>query len=77
MIYISHLYRFDEDLVAVGKTEKEAEEAIIKEYIRVFKIMNNGRHPSRERWDAEDTYLSLAKSEIYTVETDFGEVERI
>jgi len=77
MIYISSLYRFDEDLVAVGKTAKEAEDAVLKEYVRVFKRLNGGKHPSKVRWDSEDSYYSLAKGELYTVETDFGAVERI
>lgn len=76
-MYLSTVYRFDDVMVAVGKTKKEAEDALIKEYIETFEALNDGEHPKDIMFDYEESYLDVTRSEMYTTKINYGEVIRI
>ena len=77
-VYVTELERFGYVLKAVGRTAKEAEDAVIAEYIRTFKDLNNGEDPAEEVCGDDcfstRSYLEVAKDELYTEKVEFGKV---
>lgn len=70
--YLAKLERFGYEITAVGRTEQEAAGAVIKSYTQAFRS-ENGVSPGREKMPGSDeTYLSLAKTEMYVEKLDFG-----
>lgn len=76
-VYLTELERFGYTLKAIGRTKKEAEDAVIAEYIRTFKNIN-GTDPAEEdtdRYFGDDrSCLDVARDELYTEEVEFGKV---
>ena len=72
-VFISQLERFGYTLTAVGRTKREAENAVLSDYYSVYKDVN-GIAPDEDWLDDEHTYWSLAKEEIFTEEVEFGKV---
>lgn len=72
-VFVSQLERFGYTLEAIGRTQKEAESALLSEYYRVYKE-ENGIAPDEDWLDDERTYWSLAKEEIFTEEVELGKV---
>ena len=76
-VYVTELERFGYTLKAVGRTAKESEDAVIAEYIRTFKDLNNGEDPAEVCYDgyfSTRSYLEVAKEELYTEKVEFGKV---
>ena len=72
-VFVAELFRFDDYLIAVGRTKKEAENAVLTEYYASYKDIN-GTTPDVDWVDDDQTYWSLAKDEIFTEEVEFGKV---
>lgn len=79
MVYISELDRFGYTLRAVGKTKREAEDAIINEYVKTYKKWNDGEDPAvteSDRFYGDGrTMLEVARDDIQTESAVLGEVE--
>lgn len=73
-IYICTLDRFGYTLTTAGKTEKQAREAIIKEYVKTYKKWNNGADPRKEE-RRNGTYYDEMLEDLYVYELPIGEVE--
>lgn len=76
-VYVTELERFGYVLQAVGRTAKEAEDAVIAEYIRAFKDLNNGDDPAEvcdDEFFSTRSYLEFARDELYTEKVEFGKV---
>ena len=77
-VWVAQLERFDYTLVAVGKTEKEAREAILKEYIKAFTDLNgeDPRETVAEEYGYDTTtFYDIAEEELFAEEVKFGEVK--
>lgn len=67
-VFLASLYRFGYDLYVVGRTEKEAKDAIKEAYIQTYMDWNDGEKPSAHE-------KQVAFDEIFVSELAFGEVE--
>lgn len=84
-IWFSETERFGYTLQCVGRTEKEVVNSIIEEYVRAYKIRNNGIDPRAEyllKLKGSDEYDEYAaedfevfRDELYVEEREFGKVE--
>lgn len=74
-IYIGSLYRFNYELTTVGFTEEDVKKTLLKEYVKHFKIWNDGLEPSEEidRWGK--TYLESAEEDMEVLDLEVGKVE--
>ena len=73
-MYIAQLDRFDEIIIAIGNTEKEARDAVIKKYIEIFKECNEGKHPSRIPFCGR-SYLAGAKDDVFVTDIEIGKAQ--
>ena len=75
-IYVGTLYRFGYDLTCVDKTEKRVVDALIKEYDRTYRKVNDGLDPKKQysNYSKRSDY-AVAKSEIGICATTLGKVE--
>lgn len=73
-VYLAKLYRFGYDLTTVGKTEKEAKETIMAEYVKTYKE-RNGCDPTDDETVWGNSYLEEAEESIEVSELTFGKVE--
>lgn len=72
-VYVTELERFGYTIKAVGRTAKEAEDAVIEEYIRTFEDLNDGLDPAEAyEWDDARSYLDIARDELYTEKIELG-----
>ena len=79
-IYVGTLDRFGYVLMSVGFTEKEARDALEKEYVKTYKIRNNGSNPKKDIFcyhtdGSASTYYECAMEELYINEMEVGKVE--
>lgn len=79
-VYVGKLYRFGYELMAVGFTEKEVRDAIEKEYVKTYKIRNNGSNPKKDIFcyytnGGSGTYYDVAMEEVGIYEMEVGKVE--
>lgn len=76
-IYFCETDRFGYTLQVIGRTEEEARQAMIEEYIKAYK-RENGVDPRDEdeidpRWG--DHYYTTFVEELYVEKREFGKVE--
>jgi len=70
--YLAKLDRFGYEITAIGRTEKEAADAVIKSYTNAYKS-EHGISPGRDKMPYSDkSYLSLAKTELYVEKLELG-----
>ena len=75
-VWIAQLERFDYQLVAIGRTEEEARNAILKAYQKAFQE-RNGTDPAKTvatEYGTSRTFYEIAKEEIFVEETEYGKV---
>lgn len=73
--YLAQLDRFGYVLTAVGRTKKEAADAVLKSYTNTFKS-ENGIDPRNDyipNTEPKQTYFSLAETELYVTPICSGE----
>ena len=71
--YLAQLERFGYMITAIGRTEKEARDAVIRSYREAY-IHENGIDPGQDRMPySERTYLALAKEELFCTEIEYGQ----
>ena len=74
-VYIATVDRFGYDLTVVGRTEKEAKDALIEEYIKVYQ-KRNGTSPDEDlHMRSCGSYLDYMEEDIEINEYEFGKVE--
>ena len=74
-VWLCEMDRFGYTLQVVGRTEKEAKEAMTAEYIKAFKNANDGEDPSEVEYNDSETYFDCFMEELYATEMEFGVVE--
>lgn len=74
-VWFGELDRFGYVLQVVGRTEKEARDALIAEYVRVYKDINNGSDPRKDEWYDGESYYDNAIEDMNITEMAFGKVE--
>ena len=74
-VYIAEVERFGYTLTAMGKTEREAKDAIIAEYVRAYMDENEGSHPIKDEHPYGGTYYDNMLEDLSVEEIEFGVVE--
>ena len=74
-VYICELERFGYTLTAVGETEEQAKNAIIKEYVKTYKKWNDGEDPRKEERRGGVSYYDEMLEDIITYDLPIGKVE--
>lgn len=70
-VYLAQLERFGYTLTAIGRTEEEARDAIIKDYKRIYKEWNNV-DPGKDFTSDNRSYLQIAEDELFVEEVELG-----
>lgn len=79
-IYMATLDRFGYDLTVIAKTKKEAEDALMEEYINAYKV-RNGSDPREDMYEdmyeygGDRSYYEVAKGDIGIYDFELGKVE--
>ena len=73
-IYFCEIERFGYTLQVIGLTEKEARDAMIEEYVRVFQE-ENGEHPNESIKYDDRTYMDIFLDELFVDKRELGKVE--
>ena len=70
--YLATLDRFGYDITAVGRTEKEARDAVMDSYKDAY-VHENGTDPAKDRYPgSKESYLHLAETELCIEELPYG-----
>lgn len=78
-IYMATLDRFGYELTVIAKTEKEAIDALMEEYVRAYKV-RNGYDPREDiayEYGGDRSYYEVAKGDIGIYDFELGKVEWI
>lgn len=73
-IYFCEMERFGYTLQVIGRTEEEAKQTMIDEYIKTY-IKCNGCHPKDDVDYSDESYLDIFLDEMYVEKREFGKVE--
>ena len=76
-IYFCETDRFGYTLQVIGRTEEEAKQAMINEYLKTYRRLN-GTDPSEDYWNYaydEESYLDVFLEELNVEKREFGKVE--
>lgn len=74
-VWLGELYRFGYTLQVVGRTEEEVRDALMREYVRTYKQINDGADPKEDEWYDGESYYDEAVECIELTEMTFGKVE--
>lgn len=80
-VYMASFYKFGYDLTVAGHTKREAIESLMAEYVKTYKLQNDGNDPREDEkyWNPLDgksiSYYDDAKEDIEVREFEFGKVE--
>ena len=73
-IYFCEVDRFGCTLQVIGRTEEEARQAMIDEYLKIYK-KENGCHPKDDMFWSDRSYWDVFLDELYVSKREFGKVE--
>lgn len=74
-IYIASLYRFGYELTVAETSEQKAKAAVIEEYIKAFKDINEADPDDEIRYADGTTWLDDAKESIEIYRMTIGKVD--
>lgn len=74
-VWLAELDRFGYILRVVGRTKEEAEDALMKEYVKTYRNRNGSNPKNVSFYGADESFYDVALSDMSVTEMPFGEVD--